>query len=175
MTETSSLTSLADRLAIADLIYRYCRAVDRNDADLAASVWHEDGLADYEGLFNGTGHGFIDFAIRAHQQAPVDPQQAPVFGHQVSNIIIELDGDRASSEAYVCSFYRFQQDGQFKQATTWGRYVDQWSRRNGRWGIDKRVFINDSDEIRDVTPMSKPTRSRRDRSDPSYAALGRAR
>jgi hypothetical protein len=172
MTETSSA---ADHLAITDLIYRYCRAIDRGDADLGASVWHEDGLADYEGIFNGTGHGFIDFAVRAHQNGPADPQQGPTLGHQISNIIIELDGERASSEAYVCSFFRFQQDGQFKKVTTWGRYVDQWSRRNGCWGIDKRVFVFDCDEIGDITPMGKPERARRDRKDPSYAVLGRTR
>jgi hypothetical protein len=58
------------------------------------------------------------------------------------------------------------------QVTTWGRYLDQWSRRDGRWAIDKRVVVRDFSEVRDVTPTPLPPRIPRDRSDPSYAILG---
>ena len=53
----------------------------------------------------------------------------------------------------------------------WGRYIDTWSKRDGRWGIDHRIAIRDFDDMRAVTPMSDDTRSRRDREDPSYAVL----
>ena len=59
---------------------------------------------------------------------------------------------------------RVQAGEQLQQITVWGRYIDHWSRRNGRWGIDKRVFLLDFDEIRPVTAMSEPDRARRDRS-----------
>jgi hypothetical protein len=165
-------TDLADRQAITDLIYRYCRAIDRNDIELGAAIWHEDGLADYEGLFSGTGRGLIEFLVQSHHQSAT-PQHSAVYAHQTSNIILELDGDRANSETYVCSIARFVRDGQTRQATTWGRYIDQWSRRKGRWGIDKRLFILDCNEIRDVAAMSVPERRRPDRGDPSYLVLGR--
>lgn len=35
---------VADRQAVAELIYRYCRAVDRLDIALGHSIWHEDGF-----------------------------------------------------------------------------------------------------------------------------------
>lgn len=41
------VTQLADKEAIRDLIYTYCRAVDRIDIPLGHSIWHEDGVADY--------------------------------------------------------------------------------------------------------------------------------
>ena len=91
--------------------------------------------------------------------------------HQISNIIIELDGDRAGSETYVTATLRLMRHEQLRQLTVWARYIDQWSRRNGRWGIDKRLQITDFDEIRDVKAASKQDRSRRDQSDPSYAVL----
>jgi len=66
---------------------------------------------------------------------------------------------------------RVVQNEQLKQMTVWARYLDRWSRRDGRWGIDKRITVIDFDEIRDVTSMSQAQASRRDRSDPSYAVL----
>ena len=39
------------------------------------------------------------------------------------------------------------------QIGVWGRYIDQWSRRNGHWGLDKRNSIRDFDEIREVKAM----------------------
>jgi len=52
-----------------------------------------------------------------------------------------------------------------------GRYIDRSPRRNGRWGLDKRIASRDFDEIRDVVAMFDHDTGRRDRSDPSYAVL----
>jgi len=165
MSENALLQQVADRQAITDLIYRYCRSMDRIDAELGYSVWHEDGIADYgEGIYQGSGRGFIDWVCDSHRRMLVHT-------HQLANIVIDLDGDRAGSESYVTATLRLEVEGQLKQITTWCRYVDRWSRRDGRWGIDKRVTIIDMDEIRDITPMTPGMLGARDRGDPSYAAL----
>ncbi len=164
MTDLNLLQAVADRQAITELIYRYCRAMDRIDHKLGYSIWHDDGTADYGSHYQGSGRGFIDHVCKQHAQLQC-------HSHQMSNIIIELDGDRASSEAYVTANLRIERNGQLKQMTVLSRYVDTWSRRNGRWGIDKRIAIRDFDEIRDVTPMSQSSKGSRDRSDPSYAVL----
>jgi hypothetical protein len=166
MSDAETLRHLLDRQAITDLLYRYCRSMDRMDAELGYSIWHEDATADYEGYYKGTGRGFIDAACATHRRMLA-------HSHQISNIIIELDGDRAGSETYVTGTLRLIKREQLRQLTMWVRYVDAWSRRNGRWGIDKRLQITDFDEIRDVTPASKQERARRDRSDPSYGVLAR--
>lgn len=159
------LQALADRQAITDLIYRYCRAMDRIDAELGYTVWHEDGVADYgEEVFQGTGRGFIDFVCEQHRKTVTHV-------HQVTNVLIELDGDTAGSESYVFSDLRFMHGQQLKQVTTWGRYLDRWSRRDGRWGIDKRMAVRDFAEVRDASAMPLPARGARDRTDPSYTIL----
>jgi hypothetical protein len=159
------LRQVADRQAITDLIYRYCRAMDRIDAELGYTVWHEGGTADYgEGIFQGTGRGFIDWVCGTHRGMIV-------HSHQISNVLIDLDGDVAGSEAYVTASLRMMAGDQLKQITTQCRYVDRWSRRDGRWGIDHRITIVDMDEVRDVTPLTPGDLGARDRSDPSYAAL----
>jgi len=159
------MRSLADRQAITDAIYRYCRSMDRIDVELGYSIWHEDAVADYgEDIYIGSGRGFIDYVCEQHRRAVA-------HSHQVTNIIIELDGERAGSESYVTSTLRVLRGEQLKQITVWGRYIDQWSRRNGRWGIDKRIAIRDFDEVRDVTALSRLDRARRDLTDPSYTVL----
>ena len=156
---------MASRLAIADQIYRYCRAMDRIDHDLGYAVWHEDGTADYgEAVFVGLGRDFIDHVCRQHAQMLH-------HSHQVTNVIIEVDGDRAGSEAYVTATLRMERDGRLLQMTVLSRYLDRWSCRDGRWAIDHRIAIIDMDEIREVTPMKHHERAARDRSDPSYAVL----
>ena len=168
MTDAQTVRELADRQAITDLLYRYCRSMDRMDAELGYSIWHEDSIADYEGYYQGSGRGFIDAAFATHRRMLA-------HSHQISNILIELDGDRAGSETYAVGTLRLMKRDQLRQLTMWVRYIDEWSRRDGRWGIDKRVQITDFDEIRDVTAASAQQRTRRDASDLSYTVLTGAR
>ena len=64
-----TLGEVADRQAITDLIYRYCRSMDRADAELGYSVWHPDGTADYSAqFFQGTGYDYIDWVCAHHLQ-----------------------------------------------------------------------------------------------------------
>lgn len=158
------LTQVADRQAITDQIYRYCRAMDRIDHQLGYSVWHEDGTADYGDTFQGTGRGFIDHVCAQHSQM----QQ---HSHQMSNIIVELDGDKAGSESYVTATLRMVRGDKTMQISVISRYVDTWSKRDGRWALDHRIAVMEMDEMREITPMKVHDTARRDRSDPSYAVL----
>ena len=167
MQEIDQLSALADRSAIADLIYRYCRAVDRLDIELGHSIWHDDGVADYgAAVYQGHGKGVIDLICAQHRRTLH-------HSHQVTNMLIDVAGDRAGSESYVTAALRVMNGEQLRQITVWGRYIDSWSRRNGRWGLDKRISIRDFDEVRDVVEMVRHDVGTRDRSDPSYAVLGK--
>ncbi|MBU6267747.1 MAG: nuclear transport factor 2 family protein [Sphingomonadales bacterium] len=160
----ASLQQVADRQEITDQIYRYCRSMDRMDHELGYSIWHEGGTADYGHNFQGTGRDFIDHVCRQHSGL----QQ---HSHQVTNIIIELDGDKAGSESYVTATLRMERDGRLMQMVVISRYVDRWSRRDGRWALDHRIAVMEMDEMREVVPMMVHDRARRDRSDPSYGVL----
>lgn len=160
----SGLQTAIDRQAITDRIYRYCRAMDRIDHELGYSIWHDDGTADYgEAVYVGTGRGFVDHVCAQHAQMLV-------HSHQVSNVIVELDGNSAASEAYVTARLRMERGGKLLQIVVASRYLDRWSKRDGRWAIDHRQSVIDMDEIREVTPM-KSHEVRRDRTDPSYQFL----
>ena len=161
----TTLIQLADHQAITDQIYRYCRAMDRIDQELGYSIWHDDGTADYGPNFQGTGRAFIDHVCAQHRQLLM-------HSHQVSNILIELDGDRAGSESYVTATLRMRREGRLLQMTVISRYVDRWSRRGGSgWALDHRIAVMDMDEIREVIPMKEHERASRARTDVSYSVL----
>jgi len=164
MSQDQALTDLLAKQAITEQIYRYCRAMDRIDNDLGKTVWHADGLADYGSIFQGTGHEFIEWVAIGHSTTAG-------HSHQVSNILIEVSGDTATSEAYVTAALRRRADGRLVQMTIRGRYLDRWSRRDGRWAIDKRRYVHDFDDVREITEISREGWSARDRSDPLYALV----
>jgi len=163
---------LVAKQAITEVIYRYCRALDRMDRALADTVWHPGGTADYgPTMFQGSGAGFLDW---------VWPTHASMLGHshQVANVLIEVDGDTAGSEAYVTAtlWAAFTPDA-LTQIVSRGRYVDRWSRRDGVWAIDHRRFLDDLTTITPVPGVAAPdpgaSAARRDRTDPSYDVLDR--
>ena len=153
-----------DRQAIVDQLHNYARAMDRIDHALGYAVWHEDGTADYGPMFSGTGRAFVDWACETHGGMIA-------HAHRISNILIRVEGEQARSEAYVHATLRFEQGGGLRQASVFGRYLDRWSKRDGRWAIGARVYVQDFDDIRDVGTQIITPWGRRDRSDPSYAIL----
>ncbi len=165
MSNIDPLQAVADRQTITELLYRYCRSVDRLDEPLGHSIWNDGGIADYGDFYRGDGPGVIDQICAQHRHTLC-------HSHQMSNIIIQLDGEQAGSESYVTANLRMLQGDQLMQMTVLSRYVDRWSKHNGCWGLDKRIAIRDFDEIRAVTPLSADEGiASRDRTDPSYAVL----
>lgn len=164
MTKADPIQTISDRMAITDLLYCYCRSVDRIDHQLGYSIWNPGSIADYGEFYRGDGPGVIDLICSQHQHLLSHT-------HQMSNILIVINGDQASSESYITATLRLEKDKQLLQMTVWSRYVDSWSRHAGRWGLDKRIAVRDFDEIRPVTPMTDGCAASRNRNDPSYAAL----
>lgn len=159
----STLQSLLDRDAIRDVLSRYCRGLDRMDRPLADTVWHPGGTALYEGIFEGTGAGFLDWVWEAH--ANMDRHS-----HQITNVLIELDGDRATSEAYVTVVLWTRPDADKKQLELVGRgrYLDRWERRAGEWGIVHRLHLLDMSSAFPLGRADVSFGSRRDPKDLSY-------
>lgn len=161
--ERRLLHELAAKDAIREQIYNYARGLDRMDRELATQVWHPDGTANYIGAYEGTGAGFVDWVWPLHETMTA-------HSHQITNVLIAVDGDTAVSEAYVmASLHTRTADG----ATTLlvrSRYADTWSQRDGRWAIDHRIAVTDFRTTSEAADPGEPTEGRRDRSDPSYQA-----
>ena len=162
---SDDVTALLDRDAIREALYAYCRSVDRLDAPLGRAVFHEDSHADYgAGVYQGPRRGAIDKIIQDHDGLTS-------HSHQVSNVLIALDGNRAGSEAYMTGTMRMQREGKEYQICVRARYLDAWEKREGRWAITRREVAFDHDEIREVTSLRGACHSARDETDPSYRFL----
>jgi ketosteroid isomerase-like protein len=159
-----SVQEVIDREEIREVIYRYCRGVDRGDVEILRSVYHEDASDDH-GMFKGTGFEFADWIVNFE---PV--KTARTCYHNVGNIIIDLDGDVAHVEAYAVSV----RDDGVQVSTTHSRYIDRFEKRAGEWKIARRVVLKDGGFAVPSSPqgasqMSQAvTPGRRDKQDLSY-------
>jgi hypothetical protein len=160
------LRAFMPKQEIRDVLSRYCRGLDRMDKEMAYSVWHQGGTAHYHEIFEGTGHGFIDWVWQAHAAMQC-------HSHQITNVLIEVDGDTASSEAYVTVVLWTLPDDSGKQTEMVGRgrYLDRWSRRDGVWAIDHREHLLDMYTLHELHKGAISARSTRDQSDPSFGYI----
>lgn len=159
--------NLLDRQAITDVLHRYCRAMDRIDRGLALSCWHEGAAVDYGDAFRGGATDFVDWVCRVHEEV------FAAHSHQITNVILRLDGPRAVSESYVTVALRTRGgEGDPVDIVGRGRYLDRWSRRDGAWAIEHRRHVTDLQSVRPATDIAGAAAARRDRSDPSYDLMG---
>ena len=165
MPSPDSLEGLLAVQAIRDVLSRYCRGLDRMDREMAEAVWHEGGTADYVGIYEGTGHGFIEWVWEAH--AAMERHS-----HQITNVLVELgdDGVTATSESAVTVvlWTRPDREGHQRELVGRGRYLDRWEKRDGRWAISHRTHLLDLSSEFPLERGDVSETSRRDPSDPSF-------
>jgi hypothetical protein len=167
-TDQGTVRDLLDRAAIREVLVRYCRAVDRCDEELLRSCYHRDAL-DRHGRFAGSAGDFAAWVTEVQRTSSIMTQ------HAVSNVVIELAGALAWVEsAFAATHVRPPGDG-FGEPfidTFWGRYVDRFERRDGRWAITSREVVHDWSESRACGPLMPHAdtyrQGRRDRGDASY-------
>jgi hypothetical protein len=167
-TVTEQLQVLLDRAAIHDLLLRYCRGVDRCDADMIRSTYHPDSYDD-RGYWRGNGHDFATFIT----QRLSDANSATT--HSVTNILADIDGDTATSECHVRATLVRRNEPVID--VIGARYLDRLERRSGSWRISHRAVILDWRTSEDGQQSDAPfptenfTRGGRYPDDPVYALL----
>lgn len=161
------LSKLADRQEIHDCIIRYCRGVDRLDAEMLASAYHADAIDDH-GIYVGNPKEFADYFLDFHKKNQKSTQ------HIITNHYCELDGDTAHCETYWL-FAAMNTEGP-ELSLGGGRYIDRMERREGRWAIAARKCLYDwqgkpedySLPLEMMEMMDGAGPARRDDRDPSY-------
>jgi hypothetical protein len=89
-----------DRAAIEDLQARYLFALDFHDPDLYVSTFTEDGVLDY-GSGDVKGRQAIkDVIARMPKPAAVAGMRAGAARHNISNIVIKVEGNKAKGVSY---------------------------------------------------------------------------
>lgn len=146
---------LADRAQIQDVMYRWCRGVDRRDFELARSAFHPDAI-DNHGQYNGGVDGLVEWLEHRHRTISMSM-------HLCANLMIEFSGpDVAVVETYCIAAQRYSSatpEGRAVLAAMAGgreregagdtdmmafaRYVDQFERREGEWRIARRAVVHE--------------------------------
>lgn len=143
---SDALQDLLDKEAIRTILYRLCRALDRRDRELMDSCYHPGATEDH-GAICGDAEEFRRLAtegegiyVRMH--------------HNLGTINIELKGDVAETEAYVCAsgpLIAPAPDGSLQSRTIYARYIDRFERRDGEWRIARRIVVKDWTDLRTIT------------------------
>lgn len=120
---------LKDRQDILDCIQRESRARDRQDAQMIAGCWWEDGV-DEHGPNVTKAPEYAQRANREHAEF------FNMTSHNITNHLCEIRGDTAYCESYVMGGL-FWLDGK-TTTIAFGRYLDQLEKRNEQWRIVTR-------------------------------------
>lgn len=157
------------KYAITEVLYRYCRSLDRMDETLYDTVFVPGASLEYGEYFAGTAEEFRTWVWSAHEG-----MQA--HSHQIANVLVEIasDGLSATSEAYVTVCLRMKPDqhGRVWDVVERSRYLDRWTRHeDGDWRIAARRLVSDIQQRTDTTGSPASIVSR-DRTDPSYQLFG---
>jgi hypothetical protein len=143
-TQSRPATSYAeDRAAIEDLQARYLFAMDFRDPDLYVTTFTEDGILD---IGNGEIKG------RQAIKDVVSRMPAPAAGagglraaaarHNISNIVIKVDGNKASSRS-LWFHYSNSNANRTTVFDGFGHYEDELVKVNGQWLFTKRRIYNE--------------------------------
>lgn len=183
MSDAERLERLLAKEEIREVVYRWCRAVDRCDWAEVHEVFHPDGH-DSHGIFQGGVDDLVAWLRERHKSISRSM-------HLVTNIFLEFaDADNALAESYSIALQYYPgggaaetrsaiagggdvSDGDFNMLVT-GRYVDHFQRRDGRWRILNRSVVFDNSVMlaaggKDAQLGADWIVSTRDSSDPLFA------
>lgn len=137
---------LADRAEIHDLVTRYALGVERRDVELLVALFTEDAVLDYYGQEPIEGAERIRemFSGRlthqpdpAHASGPLDARE--VSTPVITNVVVELDGDRAHAESYALAIHAGPREDRRLVLVRGTRNRDDLVRTPKGWRIARRV------------------------------------
>lgn len=130
-----TLDDLMAEREIYRALSRFARAMDARDWAALDDIVVQDATAD---IGTGSLHGRAD--IIAHMRAFLD--ECGPTQHLLGNVMIEIDGDCATSKAYVSDMHTGAGDKADLTFSTFGDYHDQWKQVDGVWRMTHRTKYN---------------------------------
>lgn len=127
---------LEEKDAIRDLLFRYCFATDRDgDPDAWAALFTRDGIWDGGAFGRIQGHD----QLRAFMVQATSGGKAG-FRHNMSNMLIEVDGDTAEARSY---FLLVQVGEEGPKPFFAGYYEDKLVKQGGQWLFRERITCSE--------------------------------
>ena len=131
-----------DRIALTDLVMRYCRGIDRRDFELVRSLYWDDAVDDHGEMFCGSPDEYV-----AWLPTVLEPLDCTI--HAISNSFFVIDGDAAEGEHYSYNFHRTRA-APCQEIIIHGRYLDRYERRDGVWKFAQRKIVFDHGYVHPV-------------------------
>ena len=131
------LDRLEAQAAIADLINAYARAVRRDEPEQVGALFVPEGTFEVR-----AGHpDKAEYTVRSRYETPealveflVGQKGGPHPIPLLHNLMIEVDGDRATANAMMAApIYGTDKE-------VFGEYNDSFERRDGRWLFSGRIY-----------------------------------
>jgi hypothetical protein len=133
-----------DRAMIEDLQARYLFAMDFRDAASYASTFTQDGVLDYgAGQLSGR-QAIHDMVARTRERAATQAEgEGPPHGrHSITSMVINVDGDHATSVAYWFLMVNDPPD-RVARVHSYGHYEDELVKVDGEWLFSLRKIYNE--------------------------------
>jgi 3-phenylpropionate/cinnamic acid dioxygenase small subunit len=122
-----------EKAQIAEVLIRYATGIDFKDWTLFRSCWTDEVDIDYGDLGRFTNADeFTALMTQIHDG------MGQTY-HRVSNLVIDVDGDRATARSYVFAQLMAVPDDSGSWIDALGHYDDELSRTSGGWRIGKRT------------------------------------
>jgi len=130
--------SMGDWFDINNVFIRYATSLDRGDVDAVVDCFTENAsiVSPVLGEFSGYA-GVRDFAERT---ARLKRDEGVQFRHVVSNLVADIEGDRAHATCYLLDFRT--RDGKTELLSP-GEYECVLRKTHGRWRFERRAVRMD--------------------------------
>ena len=136
--------TLADRLAIRDVVESWVLARDSADWDWFRAQWHDDGYM-MATWFQGSKEDFIRVSAEGFDKGVN-------ILHYTGASQSTVNGPRAISQTRMTIMQRGEVHGTACDVTCIGRFYDFFEKRDGRWAIVLRQPIYEKDRLDPVQP-----------------------
>jgi hypothetical protein len=136
-TQEDALTSLQDRAEIADLLARYCVALDTREFEMLETVFTSDAHIDYGNEFaSGVGAPWFTAFATAGLASTTATH------HQLGTSIVQLSDAGAEGRTYVVAQHVGRGDLEGSLFTVAGWYLDRFVSTDQGWRIAERAFVS---------------------------------
>jgi hypothetical protein len=153
---------------VRQVLYRYCRGIDRIDMDIVRSCYHPDAVDDH-GAFKGDVEAFVAWISRLLPRYDVTT-------HLLMNVLVEhhpTRDDVVRAETYGIAEHQTAGGPPELNLTIAFRYLDTFEDRGDGWKIADRVCTTEwvrKNDPASIFPVDErfPRGTRGDRTDPVY-------
>jgi SnoaL-like domain len=145
-----SPTEAADRLALRELFDAYAHCADRRDAEGQRALFTDDTRFAVYMDGEGSEPTYVLQGREALKPVFDDLNRYEATTHFNGQSAVTIDGNRATGESYTIAHHVYTEDGTRKIMIASLRYLDTFTKDDGRWYFAERKLMLDWSETRSM-------------------------